>query len=208
MITPYYDQDGITIYCGDCRLVLPQLDVKVDLVLTDPPYGINYANHPVVGTHKYKIYTHQSMDWDNAKADNLETIIKLADYSIIWGGNYYSLTPSRCWIVWFKPDAPPSIGDCELAWTNIDKPSIVISQSIAATNSERVGHATQKPLRLIKKCIAFAPQSNLILDPFLGSGTTAVAAKILGRRCIGIEIEEKYCDIAVERLRQSVMKLQ
>lgn len=209
-IKPYFKDDSTFLVNADCRDILPLIPKDmVSLVLTDPPYGIDYAAHPIVGKNK-SASNHAPMNWDVSPADNIGEIIKLASYSIVWGGNYYNLPLTRCWLVWYKPDAPPSIGDCELAWTNLSRPNQLLPQTIAATNGERRGHPTQKPLKLLTWCITQADKcgtNNLILDPFLGSGTTAVAAKILGRKCIGIEIEEKYCKIAVERLRQSVMRL-
>ena len=205
-MTPYYQDDAVTIYHADCREILPQLE-PVDLVLTDPPYGIGYANNPIFG----KYGNHISQKWDNQRPD-INVILfalNLGVSKILWGGNYYAdfLPISRCWLSWFKPDAPPSIGDFELAWTNLDKPSQQISHSIAATNGERLGHVTQKPLRVISWAINNVKIAQTILDPFMGSGTTLRAAKDLGRKAIGIEIEEKYCEIAAKRMAQEVLPL-
>ena len=201
---PYYQDDYCTIYHGDCREILPTLP-KVDLVLTDPPYGSGYAAHPVVGKGKKKS-NHAPQKWDNAISD-LSIIPNISEQFIIWGGNYYQLPPSRCWLVWIKRDAPPSLSGCELAWTNINANAKFFDWPIAATNAERIGHPTQKPIALMKWCLSFAPDAQTILDPFMGSGTTLRAAKDLRRKCIGIEIEEKYCEIAVKRLRQEVLAL-
>jgi site-specific DNA-methyltransferase (adenine-specific) len=198
---PYYDCDGITIYHGDCREILPHLP-KVDLVLTDPPYGAGYASHPVKG----KYGNHRPHSWDEQTVNMSEIIIKGIN-SIVWGGNYYSLTPSRRWLVWIKRDAPPSLSNVELAWTTYNANAKFFDYPIAAVNAERVGHVTQKPLALMKWCINLSGDINTILDPFMGSGTTLVAAKQLHRKAIGIEIEEKYCEIAVKRLAQGVLPL-
>jgi len=224
MITPYYDQDGITIYCGDCREILPQLDVKVDLVLTDPPYGINVLKttyHPSKANKRWGNSATEKRGWDYSEWDDVripkETIKNLLTISskmIIWGGNYYAdwLPASGSWLVWDKDNGSNDFADCELAWTNLDTPVRKIKHRWNGMLQENMAdkeyryHPTQKPLPVIKWAALFL-QDGLILDPFLGSGTTAVAAKILGRKCIGIEIEEKYCKIAVERLRQSVMRL-
>jgi site-specific DNA-methyltransferase (adenine-specific) len=113
------------------------------------------------------------------------------------------LPPTRGWLSWYKPDAPPSLSHFELAWTSIDRTSRQISQSIAATNEERIGHPTQKPLRVMKWCLGFLPNAETILDPFMGSGTTGVAAVQMGRRFIGIEREPKYFDIACKRIEDA-----
>lgn len=199
-IRPYYQESGITIYHGDCREILPTLP-KVDLVLTDPPYGIGFASQPTTGQRRAGMPREA---WDNRVAELPEFD---AETIVVWGGNYFPLPASRGWLCWYKPDAPPSMGCFELAWTNEDRNSRLITHSIAATNSERVRHPTQKPLRVISWAMSQFPGDS-VLDPFMGSGTTLVAAKNLGRKAIGIEIEEKYCEIAVKRLRQEVLPLE
>ena len=200
MIEPCYDHDGITIYNADCREVLPQLE-PVDLVLTDPPYGINFAGQP---TKWQRLAGRVPEGWDAEPFDDVELLLNAASVQIIWGGNYLPLPCSRGWLAWIKPDAPPSMGSVEFAWTSLDRNARHIIQSIGATNAERLGHPTQKPLRVIRWCLADIP-AGVILDPFMGSGTTLRAAKDLGRRAIGIEIEERYCEIAVKRLAQAVL---
>lgn len=190
-----------TLYLGDCRDVLPGLG-KVDAVVTDPPYGINYAANPIVGKGK-AASNHERKDWDDSIPD-MAPVLAMADQHIVWGGNYYPLPPVRGWLSWHKPDAPPSLGNFELAWTSIDRTTRQLSVSIAETNPERIGHPTQKPLRLMKWCIGFLKEpSGLILDPFMGSGTTGVAAVQMGRDFIGIEREERYFDIACRRIEQA-----
>ena len=213
MIKPYYEQDGITIYHGDCREILPQLDVKVDLVLTDPPYGI--ADKWVGGfSNKHgwgKALETQEVrnGWDIAPPDKqtFDLLLSISKRQIIWGGNYFLLPLSRCWLIWSKPERNFTLAEAELAWTNADNVVRIYDGNRNDPNKE---HPTQKPIGLMKWCmeLSWAKDCQLILDPFLGSGTTAVAAKILGRKCIGIEIEEKYCEIAVKRLAQSVMRLE
>jgi site-specific DNA-methyltransferase (adenine-specific) len=106
--------------------------------------------------------------------------------------------------VWYKRDSPPSLADAELAWTSFDKNIKVIDQTIAATNSERVGHPTQKPLRVMIECIKYLPEiSKTILDPFMGSGTTGVACAKMGRKFVGIELDEGYFDIACKRIEEA-----
>ena len=188
-----------TLYLGDCMDILPTLD-KVDAVITDPPYGIGFAAQPTTGQRKAGM---KAMEWDNEIAIDIDSCRNLGKVQIIWGGNYYKLPTSRCWLSWFKPDSPPSMANFELAWTNINKNSKQFSQSIAATNPERIGHPTQKPLALMKWCIEQAGNPERILDPFMGSGTTGVAAIQMGRKFIGIEREPKYFEIACKRIEQA-----
>ena len=198
-MTPYYEQDGITIYHGDCREVLPSL-AKADLVLTDPPYGIFATG----GTWGRKA----DLEWDREPVANLDQMLAAGTNQIVWGGNYYALPPSRGWLVWLKRDSLPSTADVELAWTSFDMNSRLIDQTIAATNAERLGHPTQKPLRVMRWSLGFAPNARTVIDPFMGSGTTLEACALLGRRAIGIEIEERYCEIAAKRLSQGVLPME
>lgn len=185
-----------TLYLGDCLEILPTLP-KVDAVITDPPYGIGFAAHP---TKWQRRAGYQPQAWDNEASAVVPSLLYLADCVVIWGGNYYELPPSRGWLSWFKPDAPPSMASFELAWTSRDQNARQLSCSISATNAERVGHPTQKPLALMRWVIAQVNAGELILDPFMGSGTTGVACANLGRKFIGIEIEPRYFDIACRRI--------
>jgi DNA modification methylase len=218
--TPYYDDgNGIVIYLGDCRLILPHLE-PVDLVLTDPPYGIGIASKNLGQGRSTGIESTKMIygDWDRERAGTaiFRLIEEKAKHAIIWGGNYYAdvLPASQCWLVWDKRDGLPqrSYADCELAWTSFDKATRLMASRwdgfIREGGEARNGHPTQKPLELIKWAIEQAPPECMtILDPFMGSGTTLRAAKDLGRKAIGIEIEEKYCEIAVRRLQQEVLPL-
>lgn len=188
-----------TLYLGDCLEVMPTLG-KVDAVVTDPPYGIGFAAAP---TRAQRAYMQESTDWDNQTIPEIEKILNYAKIQVCWGGNYYPLPPSRGWLSWFKPDAPPSMENFELAWTNLDQNTRQISQSIAATNAERVRHPTQKPLRVMLFTLKEIPYAETVLDPFMGSGTTGVACAKLGRKFIGIELEPKYFDIACKRIEQA-----
>lgn len=185
-----------TLYLGDCMDILPTLG-KVDAVVTDPPYGIGFAARPT----KWQRRAGQvAENWDDAVVDQFGVILKAGRVQVIWGGNYYTLPPSRGWLAWFKPDAPPSLGAFELAWTNQDKVARQITHSISATNAERVGHPTQKPLAVMRWTIGQFPNVRSVIDPFMGSGTTGVACAKLGRRFIGIEIDGKYFDMACRRV--------
>lgn len=146
-------RDGITLLWGDCRTLLPQLP-KVDLVLTDPPYGI-YACGGKWGRK-------EELQWDRERAQGVGELIEHGENAIIWGGNYFALPPSRGWLVWWKRDSVQSAADVELAWTSYDRNSRLIDHTIAATNGERCGHPTQKPLRrqkIKKRVVALLPVS-------------------------------------------------
>jgi DNA modification methylase len=189
------------LYLGDCMDILPALP-KVDAVITDPPYGL--AEKLQGGTWG-KAFEGAYKDWDAAAPVELvQVALQLSDKAIVWGGNYFQFPPSRCWLAWIKRDAVRTMAGCELAWTNFDANAKFFDWTIAATNAERVAHPTQKPLALMKWCIEQAGNPETILDPFMGSGTTGVAAIQLGRKFIGIEREPKYFDIACQRIEQAV----
>lgn len=157
-IEPFYDRDGITIYNADCRVILPFLD-RFDLLLTDPPYGIGFAAQP---TKWQRLAGQAPEQWDNSPPASwiVAQMVEGCESSIVWGGNYYGLRPSRCWLSWYKPDAPPSMANVEYAWTSMDRNSRQMSQSIGATNAERIGHPTQKPLALMKWCLGLVPEAS------------------------------------------------
>jgi DNA modification methylase len=120
---------------------------------------------------------------------------------IIWGGNYFTdyLPPSMRWLVWDKGQRDFSLADCEFAWTSQNKAARIFNYPRAKAMQDGKEHPTQKPIALIEWCLSFVPKAETIVDPFLGSGTTAVACIRTGRQCIGIELEEKYCEIAARR---------
>lgn len=199
---------------GDCRDVLPTLD-KVDGVVTDPPYGIGVdrAMSKTSGMKSGKGLAnkgvYESSGWDDAPIDKdtVDLILSKGTKSIIFGGNYFELPPTKCWLVWDK-EANGNFADAELAWTNLDKPVRLLRHMwngmLRKDGEERHGHPTQKPIGVMKWCISHLPDgSNTILDPFMGSGTTGVAAVQMGRKFIGIEREPKYFDIACKRIEDA-----
>jgi len=192
--------EGVTLYLGDCREILPTLG-KFDAVVTDPPYGIGFAGQP---TKWQRRAGHKAEAWDDNVVADLPRILGYGGKQVVWGGNYYGLEPSRGWLSWFKPDAPPSMGSIELAWTNLDQNSRQINCSISSTNPERVGHPTQKPLAVMMFTLREIGTARTILDPFMGSGTTGVAAAKLGRSFTGIELNETYFDIACRRIQAAL----
>jgi len=140
------------------------------------------------------------LQWDRQKPD-ISPLLQLGKCQIIWGGNYWQLPPSRGWLVWYKRDSVPSAADCELAWTSIDMNARHIDHTIAATNAERIGHPTQKPLRVMIWTLGFLPcECSVIVDPYMGSGTTGIACIRTGRRFIGIELDPAYFEIARKRI--------
>jgi DNA modification methylase len=201
---PYYEHAGITIYHADCRDILPHLP-KVDLVLTDPPYGIGRDGKPKStsshGGHK----GYEFLGWDNAPptSEEVGSIIASGKDAVIWGANYFpaALPPSPGWLLWDKGQRLDQ-ADGELAFTTRCAPLRVCTINRVAIATDGAEHPTQKPIKLMSWCLSFFPKAETILDPFMGSGTTLVAAKLLGRKAIGIEREEKYCEIAVQRLGQ------
>ena len=194
--------------------ILPTLG-KVDAVITDPPYGIGIdramaaSSDTQSGGMKAKKGNYVATGWDdlpmNFELANL--IIEKGDKVIFWGGNYYGLPASQCWLVWDKR-VNGNFADCELAWTNMKKPvrkfEWMWNGMLRQGKEERNGHPTQKPLALMVWCIEQAENPETILDPFMGSGTTGVAAIQLSRKFIGIEREPKYFDIACKRIEQAV----
>jgi len=211
-MTPYYQHAGITIYHGDCREIMPMLP-KCDLLLTDPPYGIGEAAGKNKSRGKLAIAKdYGDMNWDNVPANDADLFLarQQTTSQIIFGGNYFSLPPSSCWLVWDKVNGDSDFADCELAWTN--RKSAVrmfrwrwngMLQEDMSHKEKRV-HPTQKPLALMKWCLSLFHDTKTVLDPYCGSGTTLVAAKAMGLTSIGIEREEKYCEIAAKRLIQEV----
>lgn len=202
MTDPYWTDGKRTIYHGDCREILPTLG-KFDLLLTDPPYGIGVGSMGMGRGAKRKTFAEFS--WDDEKPDSELLINARGSVSIVWGGNYFLLPASSCWLVWDKVQDFDG-AHCELAWTDLDIPvrSFKLSRIEAYGNAPRY-HPTQKPLALMRWCISFAPNAKTILDPFMGSGTTLLAAKLEGLEAVGIELSEKYCEAAVKRLQQNTL---
>lgn len=234
-MTPYYSESGITIYHGNCREVLGVLyeDMRLahqafDLLLTDPPYGIGEAakNHASRGkpfgsagtTRKQLAHAteYERSEWDDKTQDEpLAFARTLCKHQIIFGGNYYHLPPASCWLVWDKDNGGSDFADCELAWTNLKKAVRKITyrwngmlQQPGRPKEKRV-HPTQKPEPVMVWALQHAPHDvRTVLDPFMGSGTTLVACKRLGKSAMGIELDERYCEMAAERLRQGALPME
>lgn len=216
---PYYEDTkaGIVIYCGDCREILPQLP-KVDLVLTDPPYGMNWDTNSkrfTGGNDPQRRGKQGRNDFMPVIGDNEQfdprPFIDLAKDVILWGCNHFSkYLPVGTTLVWIKKyDAQfqSFLSDAELAWMKGGCGVYCKRDTTMFGESSTRLHPTQKPVGIMQWCLLFADKAETILDPFMGSGTTLRAAKDLGRKAIGIEIEEKYCEIAARRLAQEVLAL-
>lgn len=221
--TPFYERDGITIYCGDNRLILPQLD-RFDLLLADPPYGIGESSKknatrgtPFSGKPHGKNTRgtaipprdYGSYEWDAEPATgwSVDLARSLCRWQIIFGGNFYPLPPSSCWVVWDKENSG-DFADGEMAWTNLDKAMRIkrhLWNGMLRKDREERFHPTQKPLDVMSWCLGHVPDAQSVLDPWMGSGTTLLAAKLRGLRAVGVEINEEYCDVAVRRLQQGVL---
>lgn len=194
-----------TLYLGDCREILPTLG-KVDAVVTDPPYGMNAAIGGITAgkNSRWALKTAVSawdavpQKWDDVAPEIVLEFPTIASQVIIWGGQFFALPSQRGWLVWNKIIRNFSSSVCELAWTNLTIPVDCFDYSHGQLASEGKQHPTQKPLPLMEWCVK--KTTGTVLDPFMGSGTTGVACARLGRKFIGVEIEEKYFDIACRRI--------
>lgn len=183
---------------GDCRDVLPTLP-RVDAVVTDPPYGIGMDGGKVGKA------TYTKKEWDSEAVD-VSPILAMDVPTIIWGGNYFVLPPARKWLVWDKRNDQTTFADCQLAWTNLEgavRQFRWMWSGPYQQEREQRWHPTQKLLKLMKWCLDFLPKADVILDPYAGSGTTGVAATIMGRAFVGVERDPEFFDIACRRIEQA-----
>lgn len=195
-----------TLYLGDCMDILPTLE-KVDAVITDPPYGISRAGQQETFTKnaKHKRKHFDDLGWDEGRPSKqvFDLLLSIGDKCLFWGGNYFAdmLPPTMGWLYWDKGQKGLSMSDGELAWTSEQK----ALRSIVVNRASLIGseHPTQKPIQVMTWSINQLGNPELILDPFMGSGTTGVAAVQMGRKFIGIEREPKYFDIACERINNA-----
>lgn len=199
-----------TLYNADCRDVLPLLD-RVDAVITDPPYGIGESNEKNASRDnaaKTTDYGHYEWDYEKVEGEFIDRIRTISKHQIIFGGNYYHLPPTSCWLVWDKLNGKNDFADCELAWTNLPKAVRKYQHlwnGMIRKDREKRYHPTQKPRAVMEWAIGQLPDTaHTILDPFMGSGTTGVACVRLGRKFIGIELDPKWFDVACERIRREL----
>jgi DNA modification methylase len=209
---PYYQDSHVSIFHGDCREIVPQLG-RFDLLLTDPPYGINENSKKVASRENLAApINYGEFNWDKEPIDQLflNTLIGNATYSCVFGGNYYTLPPCKGPLIWDKENGKSDFADGEMAWNNYGIALRIkrhLWNGMIRKNREDRFHPTQKPIEIITWAISLCPiDAKHILDPFVGSGTTLRAAKDLNRKAVGIEIEERYCEIAAERMLQEVIE--
>jgi len=214
MIKPYYETELGKLYHGDCLEILPELE-QVSLCLTDPPYGIGWDKRPTWGTsNKGKVTEYGKQIWDSSpiSKEQIETIYKKSNNQIIFGANHFVeiLKNSSCWIVWDK-DNTGNFADCELAYTSFATAVRKFKwrwNGMLKEAPETRYHPTQKPVGLFMQILEkYSERHHTILDPFLGSGTTAIACERLNRRWIGIEKELKYVEIAAKRIESEASQL-
>jgi len=200
--------EDVTLYRGDCLEVLPTLG-RVDAVVTDPPYGMGYVIDKRFGNGGRSRLWNEKREWDIITPKLHDFVSSLCKYEkvIIWGGNYYAFPPTKCWLIWDKVQEF-SGADAELAWTNLDKATKIFRMSRIDAYVNRADcpkeHPAEKPISLMMWCLSFLLESITVIDPFMGSGTTGVAAVKLGRRFIGIEIDAGYFEIAKRRISEAL----
>lgn len=204
-----------TIIQGDCLEEMKKIpDKYFDLCLTDPPYGIGITDRSTVGgtnskTKLAKMTDYGKSDWDKfaPSSETFDEIFRISKNQIVFGGNYFDLGPTSCYIIWDKDNEKSPFADCELAWTSF--PTAVRKFKYRwngmlqedMKHKEIRYHPTQKPVKLFMQIIEkYSEPGDLIIDPFLGSGTTLIAAKKTGRKAIGIELSPEYCEIARKRV--------
>lgn len=224
----YYNHRGIAILHGDCRELLADLP-PVGLLLTDPPYGaglsVDYAKRFKTKAGKWwknsdrsTQQRHKPIAGDTKPFDPAPLLEVKAARVVLWGANWYSsrLPDSGGWWVWDKrggerdvSNADWPMSEVELAWTNVGKGARIFRHTwfglIRDSERGEHWHPTQKPVALMVWCIEKSKSKGVILDPYMGSGTTLVAAKHEGRKAIGIELDEEYAEIAANRLDQETL---
>jgi site-specific DNA-methyltransferase (adenine-specific)/modification methylase len=208
-----------TLYCGDCRDVVN--DLQFDSIVTDPPYGLSellnrsWESFGTIRNKKQRKNLHsggtwatkdiyKGIDWDNETPD-VAFLLERNVPVMLFGGNYFAgLSPSRKWIVWDKGGSfyRRSFADCELCYCNFDGNARIIKHG---RETQKKIHPTQKPVVVMQFCISELPKGygNIICDPYMGSGTTGVAAIQMGRAFVGIEKRKDYFDIACERIKRA-----
>ena len=209
------------LLCGDSTdsdLIEKLLDgKKPELLLTDPPYGIDYGNQLVKGdeftekTNKHGWRNFGNPEWDKSKPENgvLQYLCQITDNQIIWGGNYFTddLPPTMGWLIWDKGQRGFSLADGEMAWTSFNNALRIKEYARAKANQEEKNHPTQKPQEIMNWCFEYADRHSkkeikLVLDAYLGSGSTMVASHQLKRKCYGMELDPKYCQVIIDRMKK------
>ena len=222
---PYYEHAGITIYHGDCREILPRLDLaSVDLAFVDPPYGMrldaSFANskpNPKKGIAASRGYEQVVGDDDDFDPEPVFAALSRIGEQFWWGADYYRarLPGGGSWLVWDKrvglEQVQYSSAEFELCWSRRVRHRKILRHrwfGLCGTETQDIArrvHPNQKPRELVDECVRLSKTTGTILDPFFGSGTTLYVAKNAGRKAIGVEIVESYCEIAAKRLSQEVL---
>ena len=204
-----YELGEHRVLCGDSNLTEDietlMAGSKATALVTDPPYGIGIDGQKksVSKNPKHNRKYHEDRGWDSKRPSKeiFEYLVSLHVPSVIWGGNYFAdlLPPTRGWIYWDKGQNGLSMSDGELAWTTEDKPLRATTVNRGALQGSV--HPTQKPLQVIEYSLHFlsVPLQGIVLDLFLGSGSTLIAAEKTGRICYGMELDPKYIDVIVQR---------
>jgi len=207
MPTAKFEIGNATLYLGDCAEILPTLG-QFDAVVTDPPYGIGEAKGRNKTRGKLAVSKdYGDDDWDNEPLTKqaIDLMRNLSKWQIIFGGNYFELPPTKCWLIWDKENGATDFADAELAWTNLDK-AVRLKRymwhgMLRANKEPRGDHPTQKPVGIMEWVINHLPaETQTIIDPYMGSGTTGVACAKMGKLFVGIEREQKYFDVACKRI--------
>jgi site-specific DNA-methyltransferase (adenine-specific)/modification methylase len=204
-----------TLHLGDCLEILPTLEERVDAVVTDPPYGIGESARKVRsrGTSSARVrrkllIEYGNFDWDEKPCppEAIALMRAASDWQIIFGGNFFELPPTSCWLVWDKLNSG-DFADCELAWTNL--PQAVRRLQFhwnGCMRREREiprEHPTQKPVGVMAWALGHLPAARSVVDPFMGSGTTGVACVDRGLRFTGMERDPRYFDVACRRIEEA-----
>lgn len=203
-----WKHDNITLLCADCMDVMQTIgDKKYSLCIADPPYAWQ-GKYGRKGGRWGSTFGNQFAEWDKPiDSKCIDEIFRVSRNQIIWGGNYFSLPPCRGFLIWDKKDKIPTLADCEYAWTSFDRNAKVFSSARnpgGLTGKPRT-HPTQKPVQLYMWIMDnMCGEGDTIIDPFMGSGTSAVAAYETNRPYLGIEINPDYFDKAVERLEKHI----
>lgn len=199
-----------TLYLGDCAEILPTLG-QFDAVVTDPPYGIGESKGRNKSRGKLAIAKdYGNDDWDSEPITKnaVDLLRNISKWQIIFGGNYFELPPTKCWLIWDKENGASDFADAELAWTNFDKAvrlkRYMWNGMLRANKEPRGDHPTQKPVGIMEWVISHLPNDvETIIDPYMGSGTTGVACMNMKKQFIKIERESKYFDIACKRIEDA-----
>ncbi len=206
MSTPYYEGDGVTLYLGDCLEVTEWL--AADVLVTDPPYGVDYRSG---WDNRFR---HVPIANDHALDARDKALVAWGDHPGLVFGSWKMPRPTATRMVLTWDKGTVGMGDLSLPWFPCTEDIYVLGSGWVGTRSSAVlrhvgrneHHPTEKPIPLLHALLAKAPPG-VIADPFAGSGSTLVAARNLGRQAIGVEIEERYCEIIARRLDQAVLPL-